>query len=105
MAAINENIEMLMKNQQHSGQSPEDLFEQEFIQKRTQLLGDQLRNLSQDCFRACIDSTHSVTTSPKEEVCLERCESRVAKLKEVVERHVTDSFTPQFFLKYINGQQ
>ncbi len=102
MAAINENIEMLMKNQLQSGQSPEDLFEQEFIQKRTQLLGDQLRMLSQDCFHACMGASKlSVASTPNEELCLERCEARVAKLKEVVERHVTDSFTPQFFLKYI----
>ncbi len=38
-----------------------------------------------------------------EEVCVERCEQRVDRIKEVIERHVNDTFTPQFFSKYLNS--
>jgi hypothetical protein len=38
-----------------------------------------------------------------EEICVKKCEVRVEKIKEVIERHVGDTFTPQFFSKYMNS--
>ena len=61
-------------------------------------MGEQLRKLTNDCFLACRDPSNlNATFSEKEEVCVSKCEGRVEKIKAVVERHVNDTFTPQFF--------
>jgi len=67
-------------------------------------MGEQLRRLSQDCFRACIAKTEVVTFSDQESECMGRCQERMLKVRERVERHAADAFTPQFFLKFIQDQ-
>ena len=89
------------------------MFEKDFIAKRTTLLGDQIRKLSHECFIVCRDPLGATGAHPKVEdslftreelKCLEKCEGRVERLKEVVERHVNDTFSPSFFTKYMQGQ-
>ena len=89
------------------------MFERDFIHKRTVLMSDQIRKLSHECFLVCRDPLG--TTQPvlapdsvftREELsCIDKCEGRVERLKEVVERHVNDTFSPSFFTKYMMGAQ
>ena len=68
-------------------------------------MGEQLRRLSQDCFRAClVGSKTDVAFSEQEGECMGRCQQRMLKVRERVERHAADAFTPQFFLKFIQDQ-
>ena len=74
------------------------------MSKRTQLLGEQLRKLSFECFKACREAHPGATLAAfteAEEACVGRCEQRILRIKDTVERHVTDTFNPQFFLKFI----
>ena len=88
------------------------MFERDFIHKRTVLLSDQVRKLSHECFIVCKDPLAGTQHQKVEDnlftqdelTCLSKCEQRVQRLKEVVERHVGDTFTPQFFAKYMQGQ-
>ena len=64
-------------------------------------MGDQLRKLSFECFTACKDPLAKEKSKVdgslftlEEMTCVEKCENRVERLKEVIERHVNDTFSP-----------
>ena len=107
-----EDLETLLQQTQQTGTDAEDMFERDFIHKRTVLMSDQLRKLSHECFLVCRDplvggqervlAQDSVFTRD-ELTCIEKCEARVERLKDVVERHVNDTFSPNFFTKYMMG--
>ena len=55
MAGTKDDLDTLLHQTQQIGADAEDMFEKDFITKRTTLLGDQLRKLSHECFLVCRD--------------------------------------------------
>ena len=55
MAAGREDLETLLKQNEETGGNTEELLERDFVHKRTQLLADQLRRLTFECFKTCRD--------------------------------------------------
>ena len=85
--------------------SQEDFYERDFVNKRSQLLHELMRKLSNECVLTCTKEKGSLTRmefTENEEVCVQRCEKKVEKMQGVLERHLTDAFNPFFYLKYIS---
>ena len=111
-----EKIEQLM---QLDAEKSEDVMLRDFVNKRGMLLNETLRTLARQCLKVC--SKHEMPYSeletkaaaeqaeprplPKfttnEEVCLAKCEAKMADIQGVIERHIDDSFNPQFVKKFI----
>ncbi|CDW90967.1 UNKNOWN [Stylonychia lemnae] len=100
--------ERLAGSNQDADENRENMIEKDYLIKRQRLLADQYRLLSHLCFKAC-SQTYSVSKeiiaitdlNPQEENCLGRCSLKSHKINQLIERHIDDSFTPQFFSKFI----
>ena len=72
-------------------QSPDDndnLLERDLVYKRSQLYGELMRKLSNECFQACamhltqsgkkvMNDAENVDLNPQEEKCIAKCEKKV----------------------------
>ena len=63
MAGGREDLDTLLYQTQQTGTDAEDMFERDFITKRTVLLSDHLRKLSHECFLVCRDPLGSTTAT------------------------------------------
>mmetsp|Transcript_34011 Transcript_34011/g.24540 ORF Transcript_34011/g.24540 Transcript_34011/m.24540 type:complete len:105 (-) Transcript_34011:102-416(-) len=80
---------------------------QDFVSKRAVLQNDLLRTMSLNCIEKCSQLTPTkpeaieLDFTSQEKQCLAMCEAKVIKLNSIIERHLSDTFNPQFMQKYI----
>ena len=82
----------------------EDVYLKDFINKRSLLLNDTLRQLSQQCVVSCEHLNPEVDAQQftvMEQQCLAKCEAKVTSLTSIVERHLSDTFNPTFVAQFM----
>ena len=87
----------------------------DFVNKRSMLLNETMRRLSHQCATLCgqyalpqgkaTDEQGEPRPLAKftmqEEVCLAKCEAKMVSISAVVERHIDESFNPDFLKKFV----
>ena len=97
-------MEQVDQLHQVDSQHREDLYLKDFVNKRNMLLTETMRSMANLCMSKCQEhakATDSTDFSLLEQQCLAKCEAKVAKVQKLVERHVDDTFNPDFVHKYI----
>ena len=94
----------------------EDMVLRDFVNKRVILQNESLRKLARHCVSVCNAYQATYTSPPdpdqeepralpkftlQEEVCLAKCEAKVAQMSQVVSRHLEDNFHPNFVRKFV----
>ena len=78
------------------------VMEREFTQKRNKVFSEMMRKMSLECGRRCIEyQTGAINFSNEEEVCINRCVSKMAGMRDLLEKHIQEVETPAFFAQFL----